>query len=183
MSDLKYIKGFVDGDNAVIADFYTTEKPKFRKYFQKNYSIDDDKADELFQDSCVRMWENISNGKYKVMSCSLETYLYAIGKYTLLAGARKFKEIANDEIFQNYDIADSNPDDIEEKERLSAMADEVVENLDEPCASILRMHYWEKLSGEEIAVALNYGNADSVKTQKYKCMQKVKTAIGKLINF
>jgi DNA-directed RNA polymerase specialized sigma24 family protein len=49
--------------------------------------------------------------------------------------------------------------------------------MDEPCCSLLDKFYWEELSGEEIARQMNYKNADTVKTQKYKCMQKLKVAL------
>ncbi|MBO7651294.1 MAG: sigma-70 family RNA polymerase sigma factor [Bacteroidales bacterium] len=183
MTDLKYIRGFESNDNKVIADFYNMAKPSFVSYFQKNFSVYGSDSDELFQDSYIKMWENIRDGRYKVMSCSLETYLYAIGKYTMLAKGRKYKEIASDSIFTDYDIADGSPDEIEEKEMLAKKADEVVANIGEPCSTILRMHYWDNLSGEQIAEKMDYGSTDSVKTQKYKCMQKVKKLMEKEVTF
>ena len=44
---------------------------------------------------------------------------------------------------------------------------------------LLRRFYWDRLSGVEIAQAMNYSNADSVKTQKNKCMKKLKPIVEK----
>ena len=46
-----------------------------------------------------------------------------------------------------------------------------------PCAELLRAFYWDRLSGLEIAVKFGYSGPDSVKTQKHKCMGKLKQLI------
>ena len=61
--------------------------------------------------------------------------------------------------------------------------DKIVENMGEPCSLILMGVWWEKKSMETLALELKkYANADSVKTQKYKCVQKLETIIRKNTN-
>ena len=43
------------------------------------------------------------------------------------------------------------------------------------CRKLLLLFYFFKKNMEEIAVELNYTNADNAKSQKYKCLQKLKT--------
>ena len=49
-----------------------------------------------------------------------------------------------------------------------------LENLGEPCSTLLKDFYVHKLSMEEISEKFGYTNADNAKTQKYKCLQRLK---------
>lgn len=51
----------------------------------------------------------------------------------------------------------------------------IVRRMGEPCAPLLQKFYWEQLSWSVIAAELQYANADSAKTQKNRCMNKLKT--------
>lgn len=51
----------------------------------------------------------------------------------------------------------------------------IVSRMGEPCAPLLQKFYWEGLSWSVIAAELQYANADSAKTQKNRCMNKLKT--------
>ena len=46
--------------------------------------------------------------------------------------------------------------------------------LGEPCKSLLEAFYIEKRSMPEIAAHFGYTNADNAKTQKYKCLMRLK---------
>jgi len=54
---------------------------------------------------------------------------------------------------------------------------EVVDSMGEPCEPLLRNFYWEKKSWAIIAKELVYSGADSAKTQKNKCMGKLKKIV------
>ena len=93
-----------------------------------------------------------------------------------MAGDRKFKEIIDDEQIKKYFMGNvSDEEEVMEKEKRCAMIKETVKNIQEPCATLLDKFYWEDKSGEEIANDMGYKNTDTVKNQKYKCMQKLKT--------
>jgi hypothetical protein len=47
-------------------------------------------------------------------------------------------------------------------------------SLGEPCKSLLESYYLQKRSMSEIAAAFGYTNADNAKTQKYKCLMRLK---------
>ena len=44
----------------------------------------------------------------------------------------------------------------------------------EPCKSLLDAYYIQKKNMQEIAVDFGYTNADNAKTQKYKCLVRLK---------
>ena len=44
----------------------------------------------------------------------------------------------------------------------------------EPCKSLLDAYYIQKKHMQEIAADFGYTNADNAKTQKYKCLMRLK---------
>ena len=59
----------------------------------------------------------------------------------------------------------------------AAIIEEVVDKMGKPCAPLLKLFYWEKKSWTDIAQELPYSGADSAKTQKNKCMGKLKVLV------
>ena len=59
----------------------------------------------------------------------------------------------------------------------AAIIKEVVNNMGKPCAPLLKLFYWGKKSWTDIANILPYSGADSAKTQKNKCMGKLKALV------
>jgi hypothetical protein len=47
-------------------------------------------------------------------------------------------------------------------------------NLGEPCKSLLEAYYLQKRNMTEIAGSFGYTNADNAKNQKYKCLVRLK---------
>ena len=55
--------------------------------------------------------------------------------------------------------------------------DEIIANLKEPCKSIFDLYYDKRFSLAEIASKLGYKDVTVAKTQKYRCMEKVKSCL------
>jgi hypothetical protein len=54
------------------------------------------------------------------------------------------------------------------------MMEKAILGLGEPCKSLLEAFYIEKKNMQEIAVGFGYTNAENAKTQKYKCLMRLK---------
>lgn len=54
---------------------------------------------------------------------------------------------------------------------------DAVDNMGKPCEPLLRNFYWEEKTWAAIAKELKYSGADSAKTQKNKCMGKLKKIV------
>jgi DNA-directed RNA polymerase specialized sigma24 family protein len=59
------------------------------------------------------------------------------------------------------------------------MLETALQELGEPCKTLLVYSYYKNYSTEEIANALNYKSTDSAKTQKYKCLVRLKKIVQK----
>ena len=177
ITDQQIIEGFRNNDRRIINGFYAANKGAFLNHFRNTYGKDDGYLIDLYQEAIVTLWENIQKGKLGKMTSTLTTYLFAVGKYKMMANDRKFKEMTTELDLQNLDLVDDDAEETAEQEERERKIDEIMSRMTYPCSDILRMHYWEKLSGEEIAVQMKYASTDAVKTQKYKCMQKLKQAV------
>ena len=68
-------------------------------------------------------------------------------------------------------------DVIEEHEKRNAefeMMNRAIGSLGEPCKSLLEAYYLQKRTMQEIADDFGYTNAANAKTQKYKCLMRLK---------
>ncbi|MCI1733706.1 MAG: sigma-70 family RNA polymerase sigma factor [Bacteroidales bacterium] len=178
MTDKEFLQCLRTKNEAIISQLYVKYRNPFFGYFFSHYQKCGFDVDDVYQDSFTTLWQNVNSGKLteESLKCSLITYLIAVGRYILMARDRKFKEIIDDEQIKKYFMGNvSDEEEVMEKEKRCAMIKETVKNIQEPCATLLDKFYWEDKSGEEIANDMGYKNTDTVKNQKYKCMQKLKT--------
>lgn len=181
MTDTEYIAAFRVNDQRAITLFYDKHREDFLRAIGGYYRIlNPDLLAEIFQEAVLRLWKNITSGKLSEsnLSSSLAGYLYSVGKLVAL------------EIFRREGINVKKTVDEEEMSRLmaDAFADtwlgreseqevsvrRAVYDMGDPCAPLLLMFYWDSLTLDAIADKLKYKDANSAKSQKYKCIQKLK---------
>ncbi len=181
MTDVEYIRGFRNNDERVISTFYKTIRPAFFAYFRTHFSKDDAYILDLFQDTCIVLWKNIQHGKLTEagLRSALSTYFLSIGKYTMMAKDRKYKEIIDDEELGKLAFLEDDAQELQKRIELEDFVYRMVSEMKPPCDKLLKAQYWDKLSGAEIAEKYGYSGPDSVKTQKSKCIKKLRPLIEK----
>lgn len=185
LSDIEYIAAFRANDQAVITAYYRQQRESFINDIGKRFHItNQEMLTDIFQEAIVRFWQNIQNDKLTeaTLTGSLSGYLYKIGEYVAQETFRREgKSIAVD--VENERIPHIDPVgmeivrgvDDEQKVKIRR----TVTNMGEPCATLLLEFYWDRRSWESIAIDHNYKDANSAKTQKYKCIQKLKALLLK----
>ncbi|MCZ2357626.1 MAG: sigma-70 family RNA polymerase sigma factor [Bacteroidia bacterium] len=138
-------------------------------------------AEDLIQDAILVLLNNTRDGKYKPRhDVSVKTYFYAICKNLWLERIRKRK---NNPFEYLYDLPEEANEfvDIEFQEELlnerQQLVQELFEQASDACKKVLSLFYKHQLSHEEIAQRLGYANSETSKTQKNKCLSKLKKAI------
>lgn len=195
MTDKEYIRRFIINDQSAITGFYDSVNPRFVSYFRKNYKKTEDYAQDLFQESFLTLYDNTLCGKLtpEGLTSSLYQYLLGIAIRKMQAEDRKTHEFDKVNLYhrggeeeddmldvkvQKKILEDVGTEEAERKqEELKDFVERAVTELNYPCNELLRLFYWDRLSGEKIAQTMNYSNADSVKTQKNKCMKKLKPIV------
>jgi hypothetical protein len=80
--------------------------------------------------------------------------------------------IADNEAY--HPIADEDVLLIEEEMKQFDGMKLAMENIGEPCYSLINDFYFNQLSMADLTLKYNYTNADNTKNQKYKCMNRLK---------
>lgn len=134
-------------------------------------------VEDVFQESLAALVKNVMYGKFREES-KLSTYFYEICRRKCMKMFQKNKFIAID----NITIEDTNPSlenllmDKEEREEKRALVNQLLEELGEPCTSILKYRKLD-FSYEEIAGELDYDNPDTVKNQASRCRRRMRKLI------
>ena len=190
MTDSQLIHEIAHGNNNAFTELYETYRKEFVGYIRMSFKVDEDTIFDLYQDSCVALYDNIRTGKLTEsnLSVKLKTYLFGIGHHKLLDLIRrekvrgKYKQNTELEVkIKKYRELPDFQQMVERDENLEIIK-QAVKNITEPCNSILTLYVYEDKSNDDIALELGYSNADSAKQQKSRCWKKliayVKTLIG-----
>jgi RNA polymerase sigma factor (sigma-70 family) len=110
-----------------------------------------------------------------VLSCRLQTYLYSVCRRLWLKKLQQQNRF-NPSIELIHEIVPVE-DELELHEQREAdfkLMENALQKVGEPCKSLLEAFYIEKKSMPEIAESFRYTNAENAKTQKYKCLVRLK---------
>ena len=183
LSDLEIIEHLKSGQTDAFKVFYHD----FNKItgFIKQNNGGEEEARDIFHEALIILYEKIIGNEF-VLESKLSTYLYSVCKNLWLMQLRKTKSVVvnsfdNEEYYSNL-IDDSYMQNEETKEIEEKL--EIVEgkldDLGEPCLSILTMFYFRRMSYRLIANKLKYKTEKVVKNQKYRCIQKLKESLPEI---
>ncbi|MDJ1466359.1 sigma-70 family RNA polymerase sigma factor [Cytophagaceae bacterium DM2B3-1] len=180
MSDENIIARIRQGDESKLMAIYRAYRNDFIFWAMRHFSCNEEIAKDVFQVAITIFYENIMSGKLSKLSSSVKTYLFAIGKNKLhenqVARERdlKIQQFEQDKIKDGFQLENMEGETSEEKEGMYKMLEKALVELGEPCRSVLEMYYYQDLSIEELATKMDYKSTDSAKTQKYKCLTRLK---------
>ena len=167
------------GERGATEQIYKQQFPIINGWLLKNGGSSDDSAD-LFQEAMVVLFGKVQNPGFE-LTCSIGTYLFSISKNLWYKKLQKNQKEAtrffdnteseNDGIGVNYD------EDVKvhhEREAHFDQLDAALGQIGEPCRSLLQAFYHKDKSMQEIAVDFGYTNPENAKTQKYKCLTRLR---------
>ncbi|GAB4046458.1 RNA polymerase sigma factor [Spirosoma litoris] len=178
LTDEELLTGLASGSDSALMQLYRRYFPMVLHFVTSNNGSEDD-AKDIYQESLIVLYEKVRSGSLE-LHCQLKTYLYSIGRrlwLKQLAQRNRFvvrdvetpvsNELAVDNL--NDDLADH-----EERDRQFDLMADSLDRLGEPCRTLLDDFYIQHLSMQEITEKFGYTNADNAKTQKYKCLMRLK---------
>lgn len=173
-TDLEFIEGLKHNNDAVLRALYKKYYNLVLKYVVNN-SGNSEVAADIYQETLIVLYENVQKPTF-VLNCQLQTFVFSIAKRLWLKQLRsnghlsRFKEDEENEV---VDVSDEITDHLKKESDIEKM-NACMENLGEPCKTLLKDFYVYKLSMDEISEKFGYTNSDNAKTQKYKCLQRLK---------
>ncbi len=182
--------------NIELNRFISDEENKVFAYLRKTFSVSDDDLSDIYQESSVALFMNIRDGKLTNLTSSLSTYFLRVcinQTLKFLGKQKKVVPLFDDNRLTNKDSF--RPDKIDELYQLCTEDEEaekisrsekivltILESMPDTCKNVFQGYYWDNLTTTTIADMFGFANANSVKTQKYKCMQKFRNKYNELMN-
>lgn len=203
MTDTEVIQAFLNNDQKGIREVYLAWRVPFEKSLSRLLPNTDD-MDDAYQEAFIRLQQHILTERLTANNIekSLCAYFNTIGRYVALEMINQHNkgqqnaETQEEEIphiiplAHKTDQQDIDPDDepaevdvpfdpnehMDTRERERVIRS-LVDQLGAPCAPLLIGFFWNNQSMDQLAQELGYSSADSAKTQKSKCMKKVKSFV------
>lgn len=175
--DEKILLAIKNEDKVKMKAFYLTEKSPFISFLQKKFSLDEETAGTLYQDSYTDMFVNIRAGKLQApLKASLKTYLFSIGKYKSLNYLRNRVSTTSKNEFPEIPIEPEVERSLELKEK-GRMVKMLLQKIGEPCRRLLTLLYIEEKDYEETGSILGIEKAGTLRKRKFDCLKKIRTFI------
>ena len=182
--------------NKKLSDFISDieEQGKIQNYLRKKFSVSDDDIEDAFYGSLKDIIEKDRAGKLSEITCSFTTFCTKVCINQTLKLIRKKEKTVP--FFDDRKISNTNAvrddkvdalygfcmdtEEEDRKVRLELLVNNIIASMTDTCKNILHSYYWDDFSTSTIADMFNFSNADSVKTQKYKCMNKFRDKYNEL---
>ncbi len=158
-------------DKVLLNWLYDAVYPKVRRYvIGNNGSVDDSK--DVFQEAVLVLYKQVIDNKYDLIK-DVEGYMLGVSRNIWINTCRK----TNRQV--SIELAD-NPVQIEDNALIKLIMNEkwdafqrLFNMIGERCKQLLLYSTYEKISMEEIAVKMQFTNANAAKTTNYRCKQKL----------
>ena len=178
LTDEELLTGLANGSDNALTQLYRRYFPMVLHLITTNNGNEDD-AKDVYQEALVVLYEKVRAGSFDLHS-QLKTYIYAVSRRLWL------KQLAQKSRYMVRDIdvdateataAGQVSDDLvdhEERNRQFELMTDSLGRLGEPCRTLLEDFYIRHMSMQDITEKFGYTNADNAKTQKYKCLMRLK---------
>ena len=181
--------------NTNLNSFIAGERNKVMAYLRKSYSVSDDDLSDIYQESSVALYMNVRDGKLSNLTSTLSTYFFRIcinqtlkflGKQQKVVPLFDDSRLTNQDEFRSDKIDElfllcTEDEESENVSRAEKIVQSIIESMPETCKNVFQGYYWDNFTTTTIADMFGFANANSVKTQKYKCLQKFRNRYNELM--
>ncbi len=144
--------------------------PKIKTYIFKNSGTEDD-AFDIFQDSIIILCKQVQLDKFDTKK-EISGFLFSVCRNLWINKAKRDKKTTR--LTEDFDYKDSSDfsNDIITNAKASGLK-QITNMLGEKCYELLKSIIIYNKTPSEIIEQMGFATINSVKTQKYKCKQKL----------
>ena len=189
MTDSQLLLGIAQNDEQAWRYIYLNMRMGFASILVQEfatYRLQKQDIEDIFQESLLVLMNKIKSGGMVIpREGAIFSYLVQIGKFTACNFLRKRNHLSSADAVtildkQHY-VAEGDMATQEKQEAQNEFLDRVFNSMPAECKRMLMLFYWERKPMDDIASILGMRNADSAKTKKSKCMNKIKDIATQLI--
>jgi len=172
-TDNEAILGILNNSESMLKRIYIAYFPMVLQLIISNNG-NEDEAKDIYQEAIIVLYNKVKSGNFE-LSSKLKTYIYSICRRLWLKRLSQMSRYGGDiHDFQEYLPVDEDLVSHEERDIQFSKMEGALSELGEPCRTIIEDFYIKNRSMQEICEKFGYTNADNAKTQKYKCLQRLK---------
>lgn len=173
-TDSEVILGILNNSESALKRLYIAYFPMILQLIINNNGNEDD-AKDIYQEAIIVLYNKVKAGDFE-LSSKLKTYIYSICRRLWLKRLSQLNKYGGDiKDFEEFIPADNDDSEHDsEKDIQFGKMQSALLQLGEPCKTIMEDFYINNRSMQEICERFGYTNADNAKTQKYKCLQRLK---------
>lgn len=168
------------GDRKILKELYATHREPFGTWARKVYQIDDEMIAEIYQRAFTALYFNVKAGKLDNLTSSIRTYLFAIGKNLIrdqFKSGRRTESLDADR--EKDDQVDVSVMDRYEENDMKETVRRLLDNIGEPCKTVLHLFYFRQYSMEAIAHEMNYKTEQIAAKRKFICLKQMRDLINR----
>ena len=171
--DRELLLGLANGEDKSLEIIYSENFPVvLRMILQHNGSEDD--AKDIFQEAIIILYEKVQKEDFS-LSSRLKTFLYSVCRHLWLKKVQRTHNMYSwssdlEEVIPATEELETH----QAKDQEFRIMESALQNMGQPCQTILEDYYLHKRTMQEIAEKFGYTNAENAKNQKYKCLMRLK---------
>lgn len=165
------LKRITNEDEAVFDEIYQAYRGTFLEWAYKHFDVEEAQAIDVFQDTIAEIYLNVLNGKLTALTSSFKTYFFSVAKNCLYHRMRKDHQFKlRGAMVDFYEEGEPGEYDVEPFDEGGKDVMELLQEMGEPCKSILEKVYLHNMNMESIAKFIGYKNANVAKSKKKRCL-------------
>ncbi|MDQ6608829.1 MAG: RNA polymerase sigma factor [Bacteroidota bacterium] len=130
-------------------------------------------ARDIFQEAMIVLYQKVKSGSFE-LNCQIKTFVYSVSRRLWLKRLMQQSKYSLHENTEDIVVVDEEVENHERRNIEFNTMETAMGSLGEPCKSLLEAFYMQKKSMQEIAGNFGYTNAENAKTQKYKCLMRLR---------
>jgi RNA polymerase sigma factor (sigma-70 family) len=172
-SEEQLIVALAAGNEQALGMIYKTYFPMVLHFITQNSGTEQE-AKDIYQESVIVLYENLQEKDF-ALTCKIKTYIYSVCRRLWLKKlAQKNKYVGKIEDFESFIPFVKDEADLEDKDEQYKAMTHAMEQLGEPCRTIMEDFFIHEFSMQQISDKMGYTNADNAKNQKYKCLLRLR---------
>lgn len=173
-TDSEVILGILNNSESALKRLYIAYFPMVLQLIINNNGDEDD-AKDIYQEAIIVLYNKVKAGDFE-LSSKLKTYIYSICRRLWLKRLSHINRYGGDiRDFQEFLPVDDDEFELHNDRDIQfTKMESALQLLGEPCKTIMEDFYINNKSMQDICERFGYTNADNAKTQKYKCLQRLK---------
>jgi len=172
-TDREVVLGILNNSAEALNKLYVAYFPMVLQFILNNNGDEDD-AKDVYQEAIIVLYNKVKSGSFE-LSSKLKTYIYSVSRRIWLKKlAQQSRKTSNIADFEDVLVVEEDMEQHEQKDMQFDKMKLALDGLGEPCKTIIQDFYINNQTMQDICEKFGYTNADNAKTQKYKCLQRLK---------